>query len=367
VPADIREINDPEARARHLEYLESGGFPRGGLESQIPLIPPDPDLIKSRMAEDLDLMHRLDLRYWLPDGSSMAIRLGTDAPRLLFTSGTPDQTVPSVAVVGTRRPDAYGLVMARELGRSLGRSGVTVVSGGAIGIDGAAHEGALEAGGRTLVVLGGGLADPHPPANRELFKRVREAGSCLVSEYSPGMLPRRWFFPQRNRLVAALSDALIVVQAGGSSGALITDSWAGRMGVPRFAVPGDAWYEASFGAARVLREGGRMLCSPADLACVPGLESLRNAPWPRPGVRPWGHGTPWDTATGAPAPRMRSPEAAAILRSLGQGPLPVEELLARTGLPSGRLQAVLLDLEIEGCANRLPGGIWIRNAGASDT
>ncbi len=362
---DLRQPDDPEAQGRHRLLLSCRGEPSevlalvaaGGAQ---PSRLADSDGLASRLEAEVRLMREAGVRYWVPDTHPGLARLGGYAPRLLFVRGEMDPTAPAVAVVGTRHPDEYGVEVARRLGRVLGRAGVTVVSGGARGVDQTAHEAALDAGGRTIVVFGGGLGRPHPPSLGPLFERVVRSGSALVSEYPVKAPPSRWHFPERNRLIAALADAVVVVQAGAQSGALITAEWAQRTHIPLFAVPADLWYHASAGALALLRQGARPLTHPSDLAQVPELSTLTVAAsdWPEPGHRPWGAANPWEAQVPAPSESPDSP----VLRALQGGARDLDALVAATGLPAGRLQAELSALEVAGVVRRLPGGKWASSA-----
>lgn len=363
-PLDLREPGDAEARERHRLLLAHWGEPSeviaalagsgSGPVARKARTTADP---APRLAAETRWMREAKARYWIPDAHPGLARLGSYAPRLLFLRGAFDPTAPAVSVVGTRHPDEYGAEVARRLGFALGRAGVTVVSGGALGVDRIAHEAALDAGGRTVVVFGGGVGRPHPPSLKPLFERVARSGSALLSEYPVEAPPSRRHFPERNRLIAALADAVVVVQAGAGSGALITAEWAKRLGVPLFAVPADLWYHASAGTLDLLRQGARPLIHPQDLTVVPELASLSVAPgdWPEPGHRPWGVANPWETA----APPVEATLAdSPVLALLRRRPADLDALVAATGLPAGRLQAELTTLEVSGTVRRLPGGKW---------
>ncbi len=352
-PADLRDPGDPEARRRHRDLLVRWT----SRADEAPPVP-DPDTLLRR---ETTRMREAPWTYWVPDASRLARRLGAaDAPALLFAAGTPDLSTPTVAVVGTRRPDAYGLAMARRIGHALAGVGAIAASGGALGIDGAVHEAALEAGGRTIAVLGGGLGMPHPPSHRTMFDRIAATpGCCLLSE-APCLGPARPFcFPQRNRLLAALADAIVVVQAGVPSGALITAERAKGIGVPVFAVPGDAWYERSAGTLALLRAGARVFAGPADLAFVPDLAGIDGAPWPKAGRRPPGLPTPWDPDPGPP-PAALPPDANAAMVAIAAGARNVDQIVEATRMHAGRVQAALLSLEIAGKVRVLPGGLVVR-------
>ncbi|MBL6975638.1 MAG: DNA-processing protein DprA [Deltaproteobacteria bacterium] len=339
-PPDLRDSGDSEARQRHLNAL-------------------GPDKARLLRAEST-WMKANRCRYWIPRRGDGLDGLGDDAPSLMFLRGELDLTAPAVAMVGSRKADAYGRDMSYRLGRALGQAGVVVVSGGALGIDRAAHEGALDGGGRTLVVMGGGLAVPHPPSNLPLFDRALSAGSGLVSEHPVGKPASRWTFPRRNRLIAALSDAVVVVQAARVSGALITADWALSLERPLFAVPADAWYLESRGTIDLLRKGALPLSHPSDLAVVPGLAELARLrlKWPSPVHRPRGIKPPWKDRDGCPVKRpddQRSP----LTQALSRRPMTLDELVESTGLTAGRVQGLVLELEVGGLVSRMPGGVFM--------
>ncbi|MGI8845874.1 MAG: DNA-processing protein DprA [Thermoleophilaceae bacterium] len=194
----------------------------------------------------------------------------TDAPAALFLIGDVARVLPLVArgplvaVVGTRRPSPYGLEMATELGRGLAAAGVTVVSGLALGIDAAAHAGCLAGGGTTVAVLGGGSDVPYPRTNERVYDQIATQG-LLMSEMPPGQRPFRWSFPARNRIMAGLCDATVVVEAARSSGSLITTDFAGDLGRVVAAVPGHATSVGARGSNELLRSGAAVINRPEDV------------------------------------------------------------------------------------------------------
>jgi DNA processing protein len=246
-----------------------------------------------------------------------------------------------VAIVGMRHPDPYGVDLARELARDLARAGVCVVSGGAEGIDGAAHAAALDAGGRTIAVLGTGVDVAYPTAHRPLFDRIVAAGGALVSEYDDGQRGERWTFPRRNRLVSGMSDAVLVVRAGERSGALITAAWARRQGVPVFAVPGDVRLEGSAGPLSLLRQGARVAASARDLLEALGLAGQLSL------------------LPEAAGPQLEGDEAA-VLASLGRVPRHVDEVARAAGVAPAAAMAALLVLELRGLCEQRPGQLFSR-------
>jgi DNA processing protein len=249
----------------------------------------------------------------------------SDAPTLYVRGTLPAR--PAVAIVGSRAASREGRDTAVALAAALVRAGRGVVSGGAIGIDTAAHKGALEAGGGTVAVLGSGLDDPYPPQNHELLDRIARAGA-LVSPFSPRTPPRRWHFPRRNRVIAALGTAVVVVEASLRSGSLITARVGFELGRAVFAVPGTP------GCHRLIVEGAL----PIDRAeaLIAALEG--RAP-PRAHDR-----------------RARSAGAARLLATLGAQPCDPDALAQAAGLKSSEASVALLELELDGLAVRAPGG-----------
>jgi DNA processing protein len=200
-----------------------------------------------------------------------------DPPPRLFLCGAGEVELlsrPAVAVVGARACSAYGAQVARSLGRELASAGVVVVSGLARGIDGAAHRGALEGGGPTIAVLGCGIDRDYPAAHAELASRIREDG-LVVSEYEPGVEPAPWRFPARNRIIAGLCSATVVVEARERSGALITADFALEEGREVLAVPGEITSALSAGTNALLRLGATPLTRAADVLEAFGLEPER--------------------------------------------------------------------------------------------
>lgn len=178
---------------------------------------------------------------------------------------------PGVAIVGTRRCTRYGIELAEGFGAAMARSGWTTVSGLARGVDTAAHRGALRARGHTVAVLGSGIDVCYPSENRSIYEEILGTGGAIVSEYSPGTPPARWRFPARNRIIAAMSAAVVVVEAARTGGALITARLAAEVGRPVFAVPGDVDRVASVGCNLLLRDGAHPVLGPDDLVEELGL------------------------------------------------------------------------------------------------
>ena len=260
---------------------------------------------------------------------------------------------PGVAVVGSREADAYGRSLSQALGRALAEVGVAVVSGAARGVDEAAHLAAIAAGGRTVAFLGTGIAGERGRDRRALLDAIASSGA-VASEYLATASGATWTFPERNRLIAALSAATVVVQAARKSGALHTARHALSLGKPLFAVPGDVCYPLSGGTNDLIASGqARMLVHPRDLIAVTGAKALNHATWPL-GVR--GGAVPVArNGTGAPL------EAGGrVLDLLGlAGPLRFDDLADRLGAEPD-LPGVLLDLELRDLVRLGAGGQYER-------
>jgi DNA processing protein len=254
-----------------------------------------------------------------------------DPPRQLYVRGDAAALDgPAVAVVGARSCSAYGAQVARELARELARAGVVVVSGLARGIDGEAHRGALEADGRTVAVLGCGIDRDYPRSHASLAGKIRERGA-VVSEYPPGIEPAPWRFPARNRIIAGLCQATVVVEARERSGALITADFALELGRDVFAVPGEITSALSAGTNDLVRQGAGPMLSARDVLDAIGLE-------PEIAARP--------KVTAA---------AGALLDLLSDGACAADELARRSGLSSGDVAAALVELELAGLVSEGEG------------
>jgi DNA processing protein len=251
-----------------------------------------------------------------------------DPPPGLFLRGTAGAellALPAVAIVGARACSSYGAQVARSLARELAAAGLGIVSGLARGVDGEAHRGALDAGGLTVGVLGCGIDRDYPASHRGLAAEIAQRG-LVVSEYAPGVEPAPWRFPARNRIIAGLAAATVVVEAREASGALITADLALEEGREVFAVPGEITSALSAGSNALLRLGATPLTSAADV-----LESF-----------------------GLSAPAAAVPElsetAAAVLERLRDAAASADELARATGLDAGTVAVALTELELTGLA-----------------
>jgi DNA processing protein len=276
-----------------------------------------------------------------------ALDLLSDPPAFLRVRGAlPAGADRVVAIVGSRAASQAGRDLARRLGAAVARAGAWVVSGGAVGIDAAAHAGAIEAGGRTLVVLGGGLDHLYPAENRGLFARAVESGGGLASEVDDGKRAATWTFPRRNRIVAALGEATVVVRAGTGSGALLTAGHAARIGQPVWVAAGVAGEEGE-GLRRLAASGASEFETVAGLVSALGLEARGDAGGP------------------VPDPAGLVGTAAAVWAALDVEPRGADEVGRRAGFGPGEVLVGLTELELLGLAERRPGRGFARRAGSA--
>ncbi|WP_225863380.1 DNA-processing protein DprA [Ideonella benzenivorans] len=283
-------------------------------------------------------------------GYPAALLHTADPPLLLYALGHSGRLqAPCVAIVGSRHATAQGLDLARDFARALAQAGVCVVSGLALGIDGAAHEGALAAGGATVAVVGTGLDRVYPARHKALAHRISEQG-LLLSEFPLGAPPRAEHFPSRNRIIAGLSLGTLVVEAALRSGSLITARLAGEMGREVWAIPGSVLSAQARGCHQLIRDGAALVETPEEL--LDALRGLQGGVLPHPTLS-----APAEPTGGAPGAAATED---ALLAAMGHDPLTLDTLVARTGWPVDQLQARLLTLELDGEIARLPGGLLQR-------
>ncbi len=279
-----------------------------------------------------------------------ALRATYDPPALLFVSGAfrPEDRC-AVALVGSRHATEYGLRQARRLSGQLAARGLTVVSGLARGIDAAAHQGALEAGGRTLAVIGCGLDGVYPPEHAGLQERI--ARECaVVSELPLGSPPDAIHFPRRNRIISGLVLGVVVVEAGERSGALITARLALEQGREVYAVPGMIDSTTAVGTHGLIKQGAKLV---EDVDDILAEVQAQLGPAPLPG--------PAGVAAPAPPALVGVPPAASeVFDVLSQEPKHIDEITAATRLASSQVAVVLLHLELNGAIRRLNGQRFVR-------
>lgn len=267
------------------------------------------------------------------------LELGYAPPVLFFVGRRELLNRPALAIVGSRNATAQGLDNARNFAQALSEAGLTIVSGLALGVDGAAHEGALRGNGSTLAVVGTGLDRVYPARHRALAHRIATEGG-LISEFAPGTPPREKNFPQRNRLISGLAQGVLVVEAALASGSLITARYAGEQGREVFAIPGSIHSPLAKGCHKLIREGAKLVETAQDILEELGMAgvSARNL----------------QSTTGAPI------SESALLVALSDDPVDIDALVARTGLAAPAVTAELTELELAGIVASLPGGRWQR-------
>ncbi len=334
-PKTIRKIH--EAFGSFAEAFRRRGRLREmvGPSRATAVLSADPDMAEREMrrAEALGVRVITFLSGDYPE----RLKAHEDAPAVLYVRGDLEALAKkTVAVVGTRYPSEDARTVSFELGKRLGSAGVTVVSGGAYGIDTQAHRGAMAGGGSTVVVLGSGMDRPYPRENVPLFREVVEKGGAVITEFPLGTSPNQGNFPARNRVISALADVVVVVQAPERSGALITASWALEQGKDVWAVPFSPLDRRAYGSNRLIYDGARPIYDLGhfveDVVGGPTLMEVQKRP-------------PVD-------------EMEAFILSLLKEPLHIDEITYKSGLPPHRLYTVLLSLQMKGYVRELPGKIY---------
>jgi DNA processing protein len=309
----------------------------------------------------------------LPDDPAYPVGLAplSDAPALLFVCGDLlPEDVRSVAIVGSRRATGYGRGQADRFARVFSEYGLTVVSGGAAGIDTAAHRAALNAGGRTLAVLGCGIDVSYPAENRQLFEQIAERGGAVISEFAMSTKPEPWRFPTRNRIIAGIAQVTLVIESPEGSGALLTATDAARYGRDVWAVPGAADNGRSRGCHRLIQEGAGLADAPEDV-----LSALGEASAPAVVATPSKSPRPKAvTSSAAPAPPLPleddppppaplpplTPDEGKLLAEFGAEPRHLDTAGERAGLSAPQATVAATLLEMKSLVKRLPGSLYVR-------
>lgn len=296
---------------------------------------------------------------WVAQENNYVITLGdedypqsllsiADPPVLLYAKGRPAfLNMPAVAIVGSRNASAQGMLNADRFAQNLSEAGLTVVSGLALGIDTGAHTGAIKSAqqgcaGSSIAVIGTGLDIVYPAANRALAHQIAEVG-CIISEYPLGTPAIAHNFPRRNRIISGLSLGVLVVEAAAQSGSLITARSALEQGREVFAIPGSIHSPLAKGCHQLIRQGAKLVESAQDI-----LEELR---WQSKDSK-----STHSSGVQIAASNLSDPKLQSLLENMGHEALSVDQLIVRTGLPVSSVQAALLNLELQGQIETLPGG-----------
>ncbi|BAT53507.1 SMF protein [Nostoc sp. NIES-3756] len=300
--------------------------------------------------EQLLIQHeQKNSHFWTP--------ADTDYPRLLLETPSPPPMLyyrgevdlqenlgnkPLVGIVGTRQPSEYGIRWTRQISTALAKNGFTVVSGMAEGIDTVSHSAAMKAGGRTIAVLGTGVDVVYPPKNRDLYQQILTSG-IVVSEYPAKTPPDRTHFPRRNRIIAGLSRAVLVMEAPIKSGALITATYANDFGRDVYALPGRLDDHPSQGCLKLISQGASLIIKEIDellkmLGAIPQLDVVDKSPTPEQLSLP-----------------ILPPELQQVLDAIATDALPFDLIIQQTGMNAGSVSSALLQLELMGIVSQLPG------------
>ncbi len=267
-----------------------------------------------------------------------------DPPPFLYVLGALEKSANCIAIVGSRNATGYGITITRRLSRDLAAFNITVVSGMAIGIDTAAHEGALQGNGRTIAVLGSGLLRIYPAQNKKLFYKIAERGA-VISEFPLMAEPEAHNFPIRNRIISGISLGVVVVEAGRKSGSLITARLAAEQNREVFAVPGSIQSFKSTGTHTLIKEGAKLVEHPQDI-----IEELSNALISRNGKK-----KKIDKIHRLPP---LSADELKVFDELGAYPVHIDDLVRKILIEPGKLSGILLQLELKGVVQQAPGKLF---------
>lgn len=296
---------------------------------------------------ELEEIERLGLRVITleDEGYPKILRNLPTPPPLLYLKGEYlERDELAISIVGTRKCSDYGAIVAERLAKDLGKLGFSIISGMALGIDSAAHRGALSAGARTIAVLGSGFGDIYPRENKTLMERISKEG-CVLSEFSINIRPDKWTFPQRNRIISGLSRGTVVVEAPEKSGALITARLALEQGREVFAVPGNVTNRFNRGAHRLIKEGAKLVEDVDDI-----LEEFEDLKETLKG------GKPKKAKTEEPEDPLQSK----VLKTLEYEPIHFNDIVEHTGLSPKEVSFATLQLQMKGLIKELVGKRYVK-------
>jgi DNA processing protein len=353
----------PAVGARLFQrLLERFGSPSNALQAQ-------PELLRAMGAKDATLnwlsnpdqaLIEADLA-WLSSPQNHILRIHSeeypsllyqlsDPPPLIFACGNPNLLhLPQLAIVGTRNPSTSGTNTARHFAHHLAENGIVITSGLALGIDTAAHTGALEGKGKTIAVLGTGVDRIYPAANRTLAHRIVEQGGILISEFPLGSPPLASNFPRRNRILSGLSLGVLVVEAAIKSGSLITARLANEQGKEVFAIPGSIHNSQTKGCHHLIKNGAKLVETTFDIVeeLTPALALLKQEAEP-------------NTEVNENTPSKLEQTYQDLLTAMGFDPISIDQLVQISPFNVAELSSMLLLLELEGHVSSIPGGLYCR-------
>ncbi len=340
-PTRLRALLDCFGDVERAWHAPSGELRRAGLDRRSL-----ENLLAARATLDLDReLERVaatgaHVLTWESPNYPRLLREISAPPPLIYVRGTiTEEDAWAVAVVGTRRASAYGREVTRRLSAALARSGITIVSGLARGIDGEAHRAALEAGGRTIAVLGCGIDRVYPPEHRKLAQQIITQGA-MVSDYPLGTRPEGRNFPPRNRIISGLSMGVLITEAGVRSGALITADYAAEQGRDVFAVPGNVLMHGSAGTNALIQDGAKVVLGPEDILEELNLTMVAEQSEARQVL---------------PADETE----ASLLTYLSVEPTHVDELQQQVDLPIAQVTSTLALMELKGMVRQVGGMKYI--------
>ena len=281
-----------------------------------------------------------------------------DPPKALYVNGGFDERDGiAVAIVGSRRASLYGIEMAEKFGYDLASRGVTVVSGMAIGVDSAAHRGALKAKGRTIAVMGSGHGNIYPPQNKKLYGEIAASGA-VVTEYEDSIEPFAYNFPCRNRIISGLALGVVVVEAARNSGALITANFAAEQGRTVFAVPGKASSHTSAGTNGLIKDGAALVQSAEDVIEELSIKEMEPADGPAP-----------DKAAGRIAAMTKAyiynsltEDERRVYKTLSDEPVHIDDITGSSGMDTQKISKVLLALQLKDLIKEVPGKQFVKKS-----
>jgi DNA processing protein len=348
-PAQLKSLLKPAAADALREYLNN----------------PDASELGRRLAVDLAYIESQPELHCLLYSDPLYPRLLREIPRpppILYVRGEPTcLSLPQIAIVGSRNPSGGGAENAERFGHYLAERGFAITSGLALGIDAAAHRGALRAGGKTIAVMGTGIDLIYPSRHRQLAREIIDSGGALVSEFPLGTASHACNFPQRNRIISGLSGGTLVVEAAVQSGSLITASYALQQDREVFAIPGSIHNPLARGCHQLIRQGATLVETAQDIVDqLAGLLSFKRQELKQ--ARSQSDifaDAPQETPVGHAQSVKLDESEQQLLQALGYDPLPVDVLAERTGMDIGNLSAQLIGLEIKGLVQQV-GASYIR-------